>query len=306
VADALSAAADAAPTVTLTAARTVAAEHLAATGAVTPLSLERFVALWSRFDGFALKSHGATLVADVDVTVVTAFVQARTSRGHRPSPATSHLRRTALRLLFRVLRSLRLAKTDPTLDLALPSRTSTRARPLTDEEVELCRWASLGTVVATRLPAVWALAESGAAAVEIGSVGIADLDLAAGAVWLGGSPKTRARRAPLTEWGAVQLRRRVRDLGPSDASQPVVYDGHGSPHSQRTTSAEGVRSVLERAGLTGDPDVRPRSVTAWVGRRVLAETGQIDAVARRLGLRSLDLAADLIDFDWCGERDTGP
>jgi len=280
------------------AARTLVAEHLTATGTVSPLSLERFITLWARFDRYADRGFGARLVADVDIGMVRDFVSAPTSAG-RPSPATSHLRRTAVRLLFRVLRDLRLATTDPTLDLVLPPRTQRALRPLTDEEVELCRWASLGTIIATRRPAVWALAEAGAATAEVGNVVLADLDLGAARVWLAGSAKTDPRWARLTDWGGVQLARRVRELGAgAGQSTPVTYEGAGSEHSHRTSSVEAIKSVLLRAGLGGDRDVHPRSVTAWAGCRLLSETGRIDEVARRLGLRSLDLAADLVGFDW--------
>lgn len=299
VADALSRAADIAPVVTLMAARTLVAEHLTATGALAPLSLERFIALWARFDRYADRGFGAKRVADVDIGMVRDFVSAPTSAGARPSAATSHLRRTAVRLLFRVLRDLRLATTDPTLDLVLPPRTQRALRPLTDEEVELCRWGSLGTIIATRRPAVWALAEAGAATAEVGNVVLADLDLETVRVWFAGSAKTDPRWARLTDWGAVQLARRVRELGTGTGqSMPVTYEGAGSEHSQRTSSVEAIKSVLLRAGVAGDRDVHPRSVTAWAGCRVLSETGRIDEVARRLGLRSLDLAADLVGFDW--------
>jgi len=86
LAEALDRAAEVAPTVTLTAARTLAADQLAATGAVTPLSLERFAALWARFDRFAERGFGVKLVADVDAGVVRAFLRARTSAEARPSP----------------------------------------------------------------------------------------------------------------------------------------------------------------------------------------------------------------------------
>jgi hypothetical protein len=52
------------------------------------------------------------------------------------------------------------------------------------------------------------------------------------------------------------------------------------------------------AGLTGERDVRPAPVAAWAGRRVLAESGRIDEVARRLGMSSLDRTARFIAFDW--------
>jgi integrase/recombinase XerC len=202
-----------------------------------------------------------------------------------------------MRLLFRIWRDVGLADSDPTLDLQLPRRSALQIRPLTDDEVALCRWASLVTVSQTRLPAVWALAEAGAGSGEIPLVRGVDVDHQAQAVWLCGSTKTEARTAPLTEWGAVQLRRRIERLG-RDSSLAVVYDGTGPPESAQASVSGAIGDVLQRAGLSEEPDVRPRSLTAWVGRSVFDETGQIEAVARRLGLRSLDRTARLICWDW--------
>jgi integrase/recombinase XerC len=59
-----------------------------------------------------------------------------------------------------------------------------------------------------------------------------------------------------------------------------------------------ISDILRRAGLADDAQVRPRSITAWLGRSVFDETGSIDVVAQRLGLRSLDRAAALIGWEW--------
>jgi integrase/recombinase XerC len=147
------------------------------------------------------------------------------------------------------------------------------------------------------LPAVWALAEAGVTTGEIPTVRGIDVDPAAGAVWVSGSTKTDARTATLSEWGAQQIRRRL-DMPERDPSVAVVYAGSGSPESAQASVSGAIGDVLRRAGLGDEPDVRPRSVTAWVGRQVFLETGQIEAVARRLGLRSLDRAAALIAWDW--------
>jgi integrase/recombinase XerC len=42
------------------------------------------------------------------------------------------------------------------------------------------------------------------------------------------------------------------------------------------------------------------SVAAWAGRRVLDDTGSIEAAARTMGVRSLDRAARLVGHDWSG------
>ena len=56
--------------------------------------------------------------------------------------------------------------------------------------------------------------------------------------------------------------------------------------------------TLARAGLGNERDVGPASVVGWAGRRILEETGQIDLVAIRLGMRSLDRAAAFVGYDW--------
>jgi integrase/recombinase XerC len=264
------------------------------------LSLQTCRAMWKawrRFGCFATAGHGQRRVADLTVAIVRDFVCARLDDGSAPSIAAMHWRRSAIRLLFRIWRDAGLADSDPTLDLQLPRRSPLRTRPLTDDEVAVCRWASLATPAATRLPAVWGLAEAGATSGEIPTVRGVDVDLQTQTVWLGGSTKTDARAAALTDWGAQQLRRHVEMPG-RDLSLAVVYDGTGSPQSAQASVSGAIGDVLRRAGLGEEPDVRPRSVTAWVGRRVFEDTGQIEVVARRLGLPSLDRAARLIGWDW--------
>jgi hypothetical protein len=60
---------------------------------------------------------------------------------------------------------------------------------------------------------------------------------------------------------------------------------------------------MARAGLGAERDLKPRSLAAWVGQQVVAETGRIDEAARRLGLRSLDLTASLVGFEWRSARE---
>lgn len=282
-------------------ARQFAARHVLSAGILTELSTERMLTLWTRLERFAARGHGVLTVGDVSDALARAFLEARTTKGTPPSLATQHLRRSALRLLFRVLREFRVCAFDPTIDLHLPARSRVPFRALTDDEIELARWASLSTLTMTRRPAVWALAEAGASSSEIPHVTVADLSLDTGEVWIAGGPKTESRSAALTEWGHLQLARRVQALPTGSTSTPLTYTGEGSGCSARTTSSEAIRVVLRHAGLLHEPGVRVRSVTAWVGQRILAETSDISAVARRLGLRSLDLAAELIAWDWRGD-----
>lgn len=254
--------------------------------------------VWARFARFATHGQGIGDVESIDLSLVRCFVEARRPDGEDPSTPAMHWRRSVVRLLFKIWRELGISDGDPTLDLALPRRSTLLVRPLSDEEVALCRWASLTTPGATRLPAIWALAEAGATTGEIPRVRVREIDLETNQVALGGSAKTEPRTAPLSEWGATQLGRRIEALG-HRRGERVAYQGKGRAESGQASVSGAIGDVLRRAGLASEPDVRPRSVTAWVGRNVFNETGHIEDVARRLGLRSLDRAAALIGWwEW--------
>jgi integrase/recombinase XerC len=268
-------------------ARLFAETRLTTRGDLERSSTQGVLAHWRRFDAFLAKGHGITLLSGVTPEVVSGFVGAPTCQGPA-AVSTQRGRRSSLRLLFRVLRQYELFDGDPTIDLRLPSRSQVRTRPLTNTEVVLARSASLATLVTTRDPAIWALGEAGASPFEIGRVRPEDVD--GDRVWLAGSPSARPRWAELTAWGAIQVARRRRlDLAylASDRDEPVCGSGVA-----RTLSR-----ILRRAGLGGRPDVGVWSLAGWAGSRLLAEGG-IEDVARGLGMRSLDRAAERIGYVW--------
>ncbi len=84
-------------------------------------------------DAFARRLHaqGTGSFTQVTSADATAFVGARTRHGASPELATQHARRTALRTLFRTLRTLGLHASDRTLDLVVGR--------LTDVSVPLAR-----------------------------------------------------------------------------------------------------------------------------------------------------------------------
>ena len=280
-------------------------EALSGSGTLSEQSLPRIVNLIERFCGFGERAFGIASLEEVSTSQAAAFVQAPTAHGE-PASATMHLRRSALRLLFRTARELGLAESDPTLDLVLSPRSSQTTRALTDDEVALCRAASPHTLTSTRLPAAWALAEASARSGELGHIKIADIDLGCRPrVWLHGSTRYEPRWAEVSEWGATQLIRRLRTIG-EDPERPVVYNGErGSDYHRQVASCVAIGDTLRRAGLADEPDIGPMSVVGWAGRQVMAETGRIDEVAHRLGIRSLDRAATLIGWDWQTDLEDG-
>ena len=273
--------------------------ELAAGGSVSVQSFRRISELLDRFGRFVEVGHGVASLEDVTPEHVRTFMSASGVDGAAPGLATQQLRRSAVRLLFRVGRELGLTSGDPTLDLGLPARSLSTARPLSDEEVALCRTAALHSLTSTRLSAAWALAEATARTAELSHLRVADLELDRARVWIHGSPRTEARWGRLSGWGRVQLERRIPELGhPADPATLLVYGGDGSAESRQASSCQAIGETLRRAGLTTEPDVRPVSVAAWAGAGALADTGRIEDAARALGCRSLDAAARLVGFDW--------
>ena len=271
-------------------------------------SVQKMAELMARFTIYVDKGHGLRSVTEIAEDHVEGFVFAQrgvSSKRRRPSVATMHLRRSALRLYFRTARQLGLCSGDPTLDLVLPARSSLHMRPLTDDEVTLCRSFSVSSLTETRRPAAWALAEATARTSEIPHIRVRDVDIEEGQVWLWGSTKAEPRWGGLTEWGCKRLARSVERVKSEGPDALLVYDGARDDKVAQISSCIAIGEVLRMAGLGSEPDVRPHSVVAWAGRRVLSESVRIEAVAKALGARSLDRAASLISWDWREEGEKG-
>jgi site-specific recombinase XerD len=273
-------------------------------GHLSEQSEHRLLDVMVRFLTFVERAFAAPL-DEVTREQVASFISAPSPDGRPPSVATTHLRRSAVRLMFRVLRQHGIVDHDPTLDVVLPPRTSLAARPLCDDEIALGRSFSYRTLRDSRQPAAWALAEATARTSELSSITVADLHLDGGSVWIAGSTKTEPRYGMLSEWGVSALARRVESLGTAATSAtPVVYEGDGSAESRQASCCVAISDTLRRAGLAQEPDVRPVSVAAWAGKKIFDETGQVEEAARALGVRSLDRAARLIAWDWTAEGTT--
>ena len=260
----------------------------------TPQTSQRLDEIAERFETFLARAFAIDCLSEVTLAHVEQFVHAKGSTGD-PSIATKHIRRTALRFLFRIARTEFDHEGDPALELVLPPRSVLTTRPLIDDEVALGRSYSLHTFNVTRQPAAWALAEATAITTELASITVDDLDLANSRVWLHGSRKRADRWGGLSEWACAQLERRASALR---ETRHLIYQGNGSEISAQVSCCNPLKESLIRAGLYAEPDVRPASVAAWAGQRILAETNSIEEVTRRLGMGSLDAAAAFIGYDW--------
>jgi integrase len=260
-------------------------------------------------DRFARRLHhqGVTDLAQITPEHCRGFIEAATLKGQPPELTTRHARRTALRMLFRTLRELGHDVGDPTLDLRLPPRSDTTARPLTDLEVALCRASSrLGEAGGRSLhrAVCWALGESTAVTSEISAVRVGDVDDRTAPRWvrLPGTRRHDPRLGELSQWGSVIVARQLELLGQRRCTPatPLVYKGQGVPGEPAAQSAvcNAIGAVLELAGLAAEPDVRPASLRNWAGRRLFEAGMPIEQVARRMGTRTLDAVAADIALVW--------
>jgi integrase family protein with SAM-like domain len=137
---------------------------------LSPQSRARLHDLLDRFGSFLSAGQGVESLTEVTQAHVVLFLLAAPAAAKTgPAAATMHLRRSSIRLLFRLARDAGLDVGDPTIDVKLPTRSARPLRPLTDTEIDVCRRASLNTLVETRLPAAWALAEATARTSELPS-----------------------------------------------------------------------------------------------------------------------------------------
>ncbi|MGY1713090.1 tyrosine-type recombinase/integrase [Geodermatophilus sp. SYSU D01106] len=253
-----------------------------------------------------LSATGVATFTAVTPTDAAGFVHARTRGGEEPELATRHARRTAVRMLYRTLRALGQPVGDPTLDLRLPPRGLLAARPLTDDEVMLCRATAQlrGEAVARLRAVVWALGETGAVTSEITTLTVADLDepTKPSTVRLPGTRRHDPRTGELSPWARRFLTRHVTDLinRGATATTRLAYAGAAPPGGANAQAAacNAIRTVLDLAGLRADTDVRPASLRNWAGRRLYDAGAPLEQVARALGHRSLDACAEDIALAW--------
>ncbi len=243
---------------------------------------------------------------EFDVVVCEAFINSRTSNAAAPATSTLHLRRSALRAGFSTLRHIGLATVDPTRGILLPARSQLATRSATDDEVALLEMHAVASRT-SRQPLILALAEASGLTSEIPFVTfehLDDLDNPSEVEFLGGT-WTKARVAKLSNFGQRVLRGRIKVLrrdGTLRMGESIVYAGakkHGDV-SPTASMCQSISEVFRRAGLNQETDLRPISITFWAGRQAFeaAEDHKLEAAAKAMGLKSLDMTAQKIDYTW--------
>jgi integrase/recombinase XerC len=238
-------------------------------------------------------------LTDVTELEARSYIEEPAIRGgnwREASSSTLCNRRFAVRTIFRGARRLGLASHDPTLDLVLPARTAREVRALFGDEQEQCQLAAYYTSRSSRLAAAWALGQAGGTNTELVAAVPADVDLEGRRVWLHGTTQIVPRWAPLSEWGVEQLGRHLARRSSGDL--PLLAGKGSKKSTARVALSQAIADVLLRAGLRGEPDLKPKSLRMWFAAEVLEASGSIVEVANQLGLRSLDAAAWWAGLNW--------
>ena len=243
---------------------------------------------------------------DFDQVVCEAFVHSRTSSAEEPSISTLHLRRSSLRAGFSTLHRIGLIAKDPTRGIILPTRSQLATRAATDDEIALLEMHALASR-ASRQPMILALAEATGLTAEIPFVTFEHLDDLDNptTVEFCGTPWVNARVATLSTFGKRALRGRIKVLrrdGTLRKNESIVYAGAKKRGDVSPTASmcQSISEVFRRAGLHQERDLRPASVAFWAGRQVFeaAPVRQLEAAAQAMGLKSLDMTAQKIDYSW--------
>lgn len=269
--------------------------HRVSGGDYAETTVEKLGSLIARFVRYVESRYDITDVRDLTAHHADAWIRAPRlgSESRTAAERTRDNRRWALDLFFRTLRGLNLYDGDPLLDAERVTRPAFCTRPLLDAELERCRKHARSGLNDTLGPARVALAESMATVAEIANALVADYDPAGQRVWLNGTgARLTGRWVNVLPWAANAIERRIAALDSPDSMALLVRTGSADRAGEVISMA--LRRVLDSAGLRPDPRVKPSSFRAWGGRRLYDETGDIEDVARRLGVARLDSARGLI------------
>jgi site-specific recombinase XerD len=242
----------------------------------------------------AVDHRGVRLVRGVTAAIVEEFVQGAARSGRRwgiPAGSTQRNRRAAVRHVFEVLRGVGFDVGDPTLDIDVVEVRCRRVTPVSDAVMGRLEAAAPHELVESRRAVVLALAQAGATNTEMTRVVVSDVDLVAGTVSLPGGTRVDPRTNELTPWGATVLR----DVLANDNDCATSLLGVASASAAATVSNT-ISDLCQAAAVR--PRVSVESIRAWRARCLFDATGSIQTVARFLGTRSLDVACDVVGYEW--------
>lgn len=264
-------------------------------------------------------SAGCELVCDISSDIVWAWVNSPatgTRAAEYPSENIRRLRRATAVALYRTW--FRLGITERNLGASLPalSHVPRVVSAFTSDAIQALKDAadyevadSTYEVGYARTPACLALMLIGAQPGEVGAVRICDVDQMDKAVFLhGGGTRYRERWVSIDDdWVWQVILDRLAYLHkryPGDRRALLAYlpntaEAADDFKARSAATSMSLTKLIRLAGVSA-PDGRTRvaSINEYVAGRIFAETSRVEAVAARLGLARLDVAAHLVGYDW--------
>ncbi|MFN8184071.1 MAG: hypothetical protein U0R23_06585 [Candidatus Nanopelagicales bacterium] len=262
---------------------------------------------------------GCDLVCDVSSEVLWQWVNSPATgvrAAEYPSENIRRLRRAVAVAVYRTW--FRLGITERNLGASLPSLPGVQrvVSAFTAEQIQELKDAADGetdgsdyVVGYARTPVCLALTLVGAQSGEVGAIRVRDIDQMGKAVFLhGGGSRYQQRWVPVDDdWAWQVILDRLAYLHrryPGDGDALLAY-----LPNERTTSTDDFKArsaatsmsltkLIRLAGVHTPGKTRVASINEYVASRVFAETGRVEAVAARLGLARLDVAAHLVGYDW--------
>lgn len=281
-------------------------------------TLRRYEHNLNQFVTYA-RATGAAMLRECDPVLCADWVHAQpvgkmwaANATGQPAYGTQANRRTSLINFFATCHHLGLWDQNPGEKVTTHGRSNGRIRPLTDAEAARLMDRAAYGARENKMPAAVALALAGATVTEIAQVEGPDVHLSEQVVWLPGLGRRNLPRwVTLDEWQTTALRNRIAYLtrrhGHGISGLSLVHRGRVAdqdPTKFAMTTNQMLVRALAKAGLGPADGVRPSSIHEYVANRVYVETGSMEAVAVRCGLRSLDAAARLVTADWRARHET--
>lgn len=307
-----------------TAVRRVKADwqEQAKAGTVAQETVETHLKVLRTLETFC-RNQSLLQLRDINSEVLWAWMGSQTMKPNSaPAPSTRELRRSAALTFFRTCYRLGLWDANPADALPTVNKPDRFIAPLTDADVvalkdqaDTDRFHRNAPVDAapgwSKAASALALALLGAQSGEIGAIRCCDVDLLNQVVWAHGGGTRYDERFLLVDddWAFDALAARMaylfRTHGDAARTMALAYEaaaassGTVSSLNQRRAAAAMLIDKIMRASDVKQPGRnRVASINEYVAGRVFAQTQRLEAVAARLGLRSLDVAADMVQVNW--------
>lgn len=258
-------------------------------------------------------AQGRPDLRDIDASLILSWMHAPRADGQPVAPNTRLRRRSAARALFTTAQCLGLHDLNPAASVEEFRRKTRYVGAFTDGQIQQLKDVAPYRLGETKAPVILALALLGAANAEIAETRVSDIDLEGERVWLhDGGIRWSPRFVPIDDaWAHEALRTRIEALRCSTDpatldSCRIAYDGVSKEANKRSAAtAMTLMKLMQTARVHTPGKTRAESIREWLAARIFDKTGRVEAVAARLGMRSLDAAAHIVGYDWVAAYELG-